>query len=90
MWNHYSKLSDLAASSGDTIEQTARELSGIPSSNNIRYHLHKISNFSELEAELNSALKSRIPSGLKSKRQALAIDLNLIPYYGETSLEEEP
>lgn len=79
-----------AASSGDTIEQTARELSGIPSSNNIRYHLQKISNFSELEAELNSALKSRIPSGLKSKRQALAIDLNLIPYYGEASLEEEP
>ena len=79
-----------AASTGDTIEQTARELKEIPCSNNIRYHLNKISDYSELEAELNSALKSRIPKGIKKNQQTLAIDLNLIPYYGKPSAAENP
>jgi putative transposase len=79
-----------AASSANTIEQTAKELTAIPSSNNIRYHLHKINNFQELETELNAALKSRIPQGLKKNQQALAIDLNLIPYYGHPSESERP
>ena len=68
-----------AASKGDTIEQTAKELKNIPGSNNIRYHLHKISSFKKVETELNSALKSRIPQGLNKKKQSVAIDLNLIP-----------
>jgi putative transposase len=79
-----------AASKGDTIEQTAKELKGATSSNNIRYHLGKINDFSSLETELNLALKSQQPKGLKKKQQALAIDLNLIPYYGEPSPEEAP
>ena len=78
-----------AASKGETIEQTARELKNIPSSNNIRYHLKKIDNFKQLEEEINSSLKSRIPKGLKKKKQALAIDLNLIPYYGNPSKDEQ-
>ena len=79
-----------AASKGDTIEQTAQELKNVPSSNNIRYHLNKVSDFHQIEKELNSALKSRIPQGLNKKKQSLAIDLNLIPYYGTPSSEESP
>ena len=79
-----------AASCGTTIEQTAKELKNIPSSNNIRYHLNKVEDFKQLEAEVNLALKSRIPKGLKKKKQTLALDINLIPYYGEPTPEEQP
>ena len=50
-----------AASSGDSIENTAKLLKNIPTANDIRYHLNKINNFEELEAQINQALKSRIP-----------------------------
>ena len=56
-----------AASQGDTIENTARELKNCPGGNNIRYHFSKINDFKELESQLNLALKSRIPKGLKKK-----------------------
>jgi putative transposase len=72
-----------AASCGATIEQTTKELNNVPSSNTLRYHLKKIKNFKQLEAEINLALKSQIPAGLNKKNQTLALDLNLIPYYGE-------
>jgi putative transposase len=36
------------------------------------------------------ALKSQIPAGLNKKNQTLALDLNLIPYYGEPTEEERP
>ena len=64
-----------AASCGATIEQTAKELKNVPSSNTIRYHLKKINDFKQLEAEINLALKSQIPKGLKKKKQTLALDL---------------
>ena len=79
-----------AASCETTIEQTSKELKNSPSSNNIRYHLNKIEDFQELSREINSALKSRIPKGLNKKRQTLAIDLNLIPYYGKPTEKEHP
>ncbi len=79
-----------AASCETTIEQTSKELKNSPSSNNIRYHLNKIEDFQQLEREINSALKSRIPKGLNKKRQTLAIDLNLIPYYGKPTEKEHP
>ena len=79
-----------AASCRATIEQTAKELKNVPSSNNIRYHLNKIEDFKQLEAEVNLALKSQIPKGLKKKKQTLALDINLIPYYGEPTEEERP
>lgn len=50
-----------AASKGDTIEQTAKELKEIPCSNNIRYHLKKINDFDTLEKQLNLSLISQIP-----------------------------
>ncbi len=79
-----------AASCEATIEQTSKELENCPSSNNIRYHLNKIEDFQQLEREINSALKSRIPKGLNKKKQTLAIDLNLIPYYGKPTEKEHP
>ncbi|MEH2065450.1 MAG: hypothetical protein V7K50_24855 [Nostoc sp.] len=77
-----------AASSGDSIENTAKLLKNVPTANDIRYHLNKIKNFEELEAQINQALKSRIPLGLKKGSLKIAIDLNLICYYGKPTSEE--
>ena len=79
-----------AASSGDSIENTAKILKCIPTANDIRYHLSKINNFEELEGQINQALKSRIPQGIKKGCLRIAIDLNLIPYYGQPTEEEFP
>lgn len=77
-----------AASSGDSIENTAKTLKNVPTSNDIRYHLNKINNFEELEIQINQVLKSRIPLGLKNGCLKIAIDLNLICYYGKPTSEE--
>ena len=77
-----------AASSGDSIENTAKLLKNVPTANDIRYHLNKINKFEELEAQINQALKSRIPLGLKKGCLKIAIDLNLICYYGKPTSEE--
>ena len=79
-----------AASSGDSIENTAKLLKNVPTANDIRYHLNKINNFDELETQINQALKSRIPLGLKKGYLKIAIDLNLICYYGKPTSEELP
>jgi Transposase DDE domain len=79
-----------AASSGDSIENTAKLLKNVPTANDIRYHLKKINNFEELEAQINQSLKSRIPLGLKKGCLKIAIDLNLICYYGKPTLLELP
>lgn len=59
-----------AASSGDSIENTAKTLAAVPCGNNIRYHLDKINNFEQLESELNLALKSRLPCGIRNKQHS--------------------
>lgn len=79
-----------AATQRDSIENTARILKKIPTSNNIRYHLEKYSDLNSLESSLNSALQSRLPIGIRQGLQKIAIDFNLIPYYGEPSPLEEP
>ncbi len=79
-----------AASKRDTIENTSSTLEKVPSGNDIRYQLGKINNFEELETELNSAWKNRIPRQIKKSNLKIAIDLNLIPYYGQASAEELP
>lgn len=79
-----------AASSGDSIENTAKILKNVPTANDIRYHLDKIDNFELLEAQINQALKSIIPSQIRKGCLKLAIDLNLIPYYGKPSEQELP
>lgn len=62
-----------AASRGDSIEHTTRALHGSPSSNSIRYHLDKFDDMELLEAQLNNALQSRIPTKVKAVPQRMAI-----------------
>ncbi len=78
-----------AASCEDSIENTAKILNQTPCVNDIRYHLKKIDNFEELETQINAALQSKLPNGIKKGRHKIAIDLNLIPDYGEASESEE-
>ncbi len=78
-----------AASRGDTIENTAASLKNSWSGRNVRYHLSKIDNFQELEKEINQALISKLTRRIKKRKHKLAIDLNLIPDYGESRAEEE-
>lgn len=78
-----------AASNTDSIENTAKKLKKAGSGKNIRYHLAKFASFPELEIQLNLALISRLPRRIKKGKLKLAIDLNLIPYYGKPSKEEE-
>lgn len=78
-----------AASNTDSIENTTKKLKKSGSGKNIRYHLAKFKSFSELEIQLNLALISRLPRRIKKGKLKLAIDLNLIPYYGNPSKQEQ-
>jgi hypothetical protein len=60
-----------------------------PCGNDIRYHLDKINNFEQLESQINLAFKSKIPHRIKNSSHKIAIDLNLIPYYGKPDEEEK-
>lgn len=79
-----------AASRSDSLEHTTQRLEGIPTSNGIRYHLDKLEDMSSLEVQLNEALHHRLPSKVVNHRHRLALDLHLIPYYGEPSPTEAP
>jgi putative transposase len=79
-----------AASRGDTIENTIKSLTEVAASNTIYYHLNKLDNLEKLETDINAALKSKLLPKIAKTHLSLTIDLNLIPYYGEPSLEEEP
>lgn len=79
-----------AASKQDTIENTSKELKKSTCGNNLRYHLNKISEFKELEIQINLALKNKIPKGLQKKSLVVAIELNLISYYGKPKNSEKP
>jgi hypothetical protein len=79
-----------AASRGDSIEHTVHTLSGVPSGNDIRYHLDKHQDMATLEQQVNAALQSRIPPKIAKHAQRLAIDLHLIPFYGTPSAVEAP
>jgi putative transposase len=79
-----------AASRHDSIEHTAQRLDGVPSGNGIRYHLDKLDDMVTLEGQLNAALQSRIPPKIRKGRHRLAIDLHLIPYYGNPTEAEVP
>lgn len=79
-----------AASKQDSIEHTTRQLTGVPTGNTIRYHLDKLDDMGALEAQLNQALQSRVPSRILGGKHRLAIDLHLIPYYGTPTATELP
>jgi putative transposase len=77
-----------AASRADTIEHTAKQLEGVPSGNAIRYQLEQWQDMKTLEEQVNRALQSRIPPRIirhKQRKQRIAIDLHLIPYYGKST-----
>jgi hypothetical protein len=79
-----------AASRGDSLEHTVRQLEGAPSGNGVRYHLDKLKDMATVEQQLNRALQSRIPPKIAKHSQRLAIDLHLIPYYGTATQTEAP
>jgi putative transposase len=78
------------ASHHDSIEHAAQQLTGVPTGNDLRYHLDKFEDMATLESQLNVALQSRLPSGIVNHRHRLAIDLHLLSYYGQPSEVEEP
>ncbi|UBF24016.1 ISH3 family transposase [Kovacikia minuta CCNUW1] len=79
-----------AASRHDSIEHTAQRLQGVPSGNGIRYHLDQLDDMVALEGQLNGALQSRIPAKIRKRRHRIAIDLHLIPYYGNRTEAAAP
>jgi putative transposase len=79
-----------AASHNSSIEHTAQRLEGVPSGNGIRYHLDKLDDMTRVERHLNEALQSRIPPKVRQGKHRIAIDLHLIPYYGNASEAEAP
>jgi hypothetical protein len=74
----------------ESIEFTADTLEEAPDGSTLRYHLEKCRQVDEMEEMVNAALQSRLPGKLTNRPQRLAIDLNLLPYYGSPSAEEEP
>jgi putative transposase len=79
-----------AASNCDSIENTSKMLKNARCGRNIRHHLDKINDFDTLESQVNLALQSQVLPRIKKRKLKLAIDLNLIPYYGEPSDSEKP
>ncbi len=79
-----------AASNRDSIENTCKTLQDVPCGNNIRYHLDKYKDMEVLELQLNNALQDSLPPRICESTQCIATDLNLIPYYGKPTPEEEP
>ncbi len=79
-----------AATQRDSIENTSKVLKNVPTSKNIYYHLGKYLDINSLELDLNAALQSRVPDRIEKGKHKVAIDFNLIPYYGTPSPSEEP
>ena len=78
-----------AASQIDSIENAAKKLKKSYSGKTIRNYLAKFESFKELETQINLALISRLPRRLRKRKHKLALDLNLIPYYGKANNEEK-
>ncbi len=79
-----------AASQGNSIEPTARRLEGVPTGNGIRHHLEKFADMATLEGQVNRALQSRLTAKIAQQAQCLAMDLHLLPYYGQPNATERP
>ncbi len=79
-----------AASTSESIEHTCDTLEDAPVGGTIRHHLNKCQDMATMEEQIHAALQARLPRGLLKRAQRLAIDLNLQPYYGNPSPEEEP
>jgi putative transposase len=79
-----------AASQGNSIEQTCKTFADVLTGNAIRSHLEKLEDLEELEMRLNQALHSRLPPRIHRGKQKVALDRNLLPYYGTPSSVEAP
>ena len=79
-----------AASHQDTVNHACDVLENVPTANDIRYHLSKFDDMRTLEEHLNRALQSRLPKDIINHRHRLAIDLHLIPYYGQPTAQNAP
>lgn len=77
-----------AAAHRTTIEQACKALEEAPHSNTVRGALAPL-DLKNLESELNAVLVSTWPDGLLQSPLEIAIDLTLIPYYGEARPGEE-
>ena len=79
-----------AACNECSIQQSSRELENVPTGNAIRHHINKLDDVDGLENYLNNALAAKMPGRLQNTKQRIAIDYNLIPYYGEPTEQEAP
>jgi hypothetical protein len=79
-----------AASRGDSIEHATQRMKGVPCGNGIRYHLDKFDDMGRLEEQVSEALVHQLPTKVVNHRHRLAIDLNLLPYYGHANEAEAP
>ena len=79
-----------AASSADSIENAANKLDKSYTGKTVRnYLVNNFQSFKELEAQINQGLTSKLPRQIKKKKHKIAIDINLIPYYGTPNQSEQ-
>jgi len=81
-----------ASAQSSTIEETCGKTERGPSANTVRNHLKdgllSQRDLQALEAALNELLVAQLPSRIVGYRHRIAIDLVLLPYYGEPA--EDP
>lgn len=79
-----------AASQMESIENAANKLDKSYTGKTVRnYLLNNFESFKELESRINLALQSKLPRRIKKRKHKIAIDINLIPYYGNPSADEQ-
>jgi len=79
-----------AASQMESIENAANKLDKSYTGKTVRNYLgNNFQSFKELEGRINLALKSKLPRRIKKRKHKIAIDINLIPYYGNPSQSEK-
>jgi hypothetical protein len=70
-----------------SLESVSRQFRCAPSANLVRHYLGERllwpRSIDELEARCNDLLTARLPPGLVGRRHRVAIDLTLLPYYGD-------
>lgn len=77
-----------AAANRTSIEGAATQLATGPHPNTLRNRIAELK-FDDLEARINAGLRSRLPPKFFDIPRRVAIDLTLIPYYGEVTEENQ-
>jgi hypothetical protein len=79
----------IAAARVVSVFAACRDLAEAPSDQTIRNALAaSLPGLPELERRLNRALATKLPKALRRKARLVAIDLTLVPYHGQPSLDE--